>query len=268
VYIPLQQTTWHDIDLRQLADDIDHSIKSWPDSKLFDAFYKKLFENGRFDLRESFVTDKYVLAGKFAELLKIYSNRSASILSIGVGTGVVEASLIKDGWKVDLQEVQETSIKYFKHNYPDLLKQTKIYSSLDLNDIPTESYDVVICSIVTYACELEIVRKILSAVGRILKRGGAFIWCDVPLTWQEIYQYAKFWLYNHLYNVPYERNGIFWGEKRSISVWHKLAKEAGFSLLDQVYLHAQTRDFIRPPHYFGTAFSKDIAEQIAVYKKL
>ncbi|MDR1365605.1 MAG: class I SAM-dependent methyltransferase [Holosporales bacterium] len=268
MHISLQQTSWHDIDLVQLADNIGHNVKSWPDSRLFDAFYKKLFENGRLDLRESFVANKHALADKFAELLGIYSNRNASILSIGVGTGIIEAHMIKSGWKVDLQEIQETSIEYFRHNHQDLLGQTKIYSSYDLSDIPTESYDVIICSIVTYACKLEIVRKILAAVGKILKRGGAFIWCDVPLTWQEIYQYTKFWLYNHLYNVPYKRNGIFWGEKRSISVWHKLAKEAGLSLLDQTYLHTQTRDFIRPPHYFGTAFGKDIAEQIAVYKKL
>ncbi|MDR1475409.1 MAG: class I SAM-dependent methyltransferase [Holosporales bacterium] len=266
--IPLQQTQWHGIDLVRLAADIGHDFRKLPDGRFFEAFYNKLFANGqKLELSQSFVENKRELAHKFGQLLDKCSTRDASILSVGVGPGVAEAYLINDGWKVDLQECQKTSIEYFIHAYKNLLYQARIYYSEDMTDIDSEKYHVVICSIMSHHLSLDIVEKVLASVRRILKPDGVFIWCDIPLTWHELYQYSKFYIYNHLYRVPYERNGIFWGWKRSISVWHNLAKQNGFDLLEQVYLDSKTREFINPPHYFGTAFGKNIAEQITVYKK-
>lgn len=262
INLPFYQSCWHGIDLMTLQKGKYSNSKKVADSILYEDLYEAL-KVRKFALSASWVEDKIKLSEWIKKIILEYKPKTSSILSVGCGLGIVEEELIKDGFKIDLQECQSSSLEFAKNRLKN--KNVKFIISEDLSACNTNSYNVVMAITSTYCLDEATLEKFLQSVARILKKDGVFIWYETCLTWQDIWQYVKTRIYSHIYHNG-KQNGILWGWKRSLPAQTKLASKYGFYLDKSFYLTSTNECLENPRIIFGVPLGENLIWQTGVYK--
>ena len=121
---PFFQTQWQNISLLDIAKQKKIDPNTVAASDFYEAFYDQFDESGyNFDI--DWIRIKQAQTDKMRYFInkKLSANSNARFLSIGVGTGFVEESLLNEGFKIDLQECQPVSLNYLRKK-KFLLKNT------------------------------------------------------------------------------------------------------------------------------------------------
>lgn len=122
----------------------------------------------------------------FREIKKLIKPiKGKVIVDLGCGNGILSKDLYNLGAKVIAVDLSEEWIKICKNNYKESERLSfKLSSAEDVSFIKTKSVDVVILNMVLLNVDtLKKVESIFKEVGRILKKGGIFIFSDLhPIT--------------------------------------------------------------------------------------
>lgn len=258
--IPLYQTEWFGINLRDVAKKLGHPLTEVAGPDVYHEIYHRLLTRQEASLSTQWIEKKHQLSQWILSFLRKKQLDNASILSIGCGLGIVEQPLIKEGLKIDLQECQDLSISYLKKNHPKDFEKTNFIFSSDLKEIPDSSYDVVMAVTSTYCLTDETLLNFLTSVHRILKKQGIFVWYETALTVQDIVTYIRSILANH------DENGILWGWKRSLKNLQTLAKENQLHFLESYYFDSFNSE-VTPGKILGIPYNSSVVWQMEVFKK-
>jgi hypothetical protein len=215
--IRFYQTTWNGIDLVALSRSLGHPISELPNSRFYEAYYKKISQNS---LSEDWKNKKGYQTEWLKKQIDLYGDNRKPTLSIGAGTAIVEIPLIKSGYNIHLQECQKESLSLFGGEG----LTTCYYGGLNL--IPQNEYNTITSIAMMYALDDNQLKNFFQSCATILKPGGTLILLDTSLSWREIYSHLRNWRYA-------AHNYLLWGFKRSVPHFLKLAK--GFELLSQEY---------------------------------
>ncbi|MBT5953198.1 class I SAM-dependent methyltransferase [bacterium] len=237
--VPLYQTQWQGILLSDIAKEKGISPRKIASTDFYEAFYKKL-ELTNFSFDPSWKKKKKKLSNFVLQYLKplISKNPSATILSLGAGTGIVEEDLLKAGFKIDLHETQTTSLNYLKTkniNFNEFISQ-------DLSSFESDSYDLIMAFSISYCFSYEDYETLFKEVFRILKKGGLLImWDPSP----EIHSSKFHMLFCKIIRklrqntkqilLQKASHEVFWGWLRQGSLHKKLAQNAGLKVNDSFY---------------------------------
>lgn len=258
--LPFFQQRWFDIDLEELSDSLNLDSSKVGEENLYKGVYESLERGNYSGISEEYLNNKKDLAKLLENLLNQYQSKEKTSLSVGCGLGVVESELLQKGYKIDLQECQSLSLRYLEKNSPDILEHVRIIISNTLEKIPTHAYNTVMAITSSYCLKEEILELFFSDIERILKPHGVFIFYEASLTWREIFNYIKQRLLRRK-NV-----GIFFGWKRSLTRFHKIAQSKRFLIEREIFLDRSNRE-VQSKKLAGVFLNPNVTWQLLVYKK-
>ncbi|MGV8948017.1 MAG: class I SAM-dependent methyltransferase [Candidatus Paracaedibacter sp.] len=263
--IPFYQSSWLGINLLDLAKDIGHDTKQIVGPNFFSAFYQTVLSKTKSGPNKLWLEKKSNLSKWLMNFLTQNSQNKSSILSVGCGFGVVEIPLIQKGLRVDLQECQTHSIQYMQKNHPDIFEKTSFILSVDLSNIPSNSYDVVLSITSTYCLDQQTLLSFLEAVKRILKKGGIFIWYDTVLSIEDIVCYAKSTIRHIVVRDKSQQDLVLWGWKRSLRHQSLRANSKGLELIQTFYFDKDNSVMV-PSKFMGLPYGQSLSWQMGIYR--
>lgn len=223
----LYQTEWNNVNLKAISRELHMPQESIAASDFYDAFYKKLSLNG-FCFDEGWLEEKKKTSELIKRVLKKIEkentgicNKNMNIISLGCGTGVVECGLIEEGYKVELQECQSHSLGYL---YKNGISPQRIWITKDLEEIPQNSYDVVIIVFILYVFDAGGVYEFLEKARKLLKTNGRMIIVEGLGQLDSMLAYCK------QRSIGKKNNGVFWGYLRNLYALRKLIRKAGLGI--------------------------------------
>jgi len=237
---PLFQTQWQNISLLDIAEQKKIDPNTVMASDFYEAFYDQFDESGyNFDI--DWIRIKQAQTDKMRNFInkKLSDNCNARFLSIGVGTGFIEETLLNEGFKIDLQECQPVSLNYLRKKKVPF----KEYITSDLSILPQEEYDVIFAFTISYCFGYDDYQAFLKSIYALLKKGGQLILFDPninrprrPLIKYVLYpvERVKQWLREYRSTSSYTK-GVFWGWLRHSYLHRVLAKRAGFYLKSEFF---------------------------------
>ena len=236
----LFQTQWQNIGLLDIAKEKSIELQRVAASDFYEAFYGQL-EKSDYNFDINWVRIKQSQTNKMRNFIneKLSENRHARFLSIGVGTGFVEETLLNDGIKIDLQECQPISLNYLRKKKVPF----KEYITSDLSILPQEEYDAVFAFNVSYCFSYDDYRALLRSIYGLLIKGGQLILFDPninrprrPLIKYVLYpiERVKQWLRDYR-STSFYTKGVFWGWLRHSYLHRVLAQKAGFYLKSEFF---------------------------------
>ncbi len=258
--IELYQSHWFNVDLQELASCYKHPLNKVADEKIYQGIYEHLLYNNFKFVSQGWLNKKNALSNYLSEFFENNGLKHSKILSVGCGLGTVEKTLIQKGFKIDLQECQDISIKYLQNNFPEDFKKTNFINSIDLKEINDQSYNVAMAITSTYCLSDQILTNFLKSVHRIIDRNGFFIWYETALSFNDIFNFLKMKIRN---NKP---TGILWGWKRSLNTLIRKALKNGFKLVNSCYLDENNK-VMYPRKFIFFPIGKNVAWQMMVFKK-
>ncbi len=254
------QTKWHGIDICDIAEQNNHNFDNLANSEIYKSLYEKMALRKDFSITADFVEEKEKLSSWLFDKLKDNQYQKSNILSLGCGLGLIELELFKKGIRVDLQESQEISIEYIKRFHIDKFKDFNFICSQDLSNIDDGKYDVVLAITCSYCLDRATMKHFLEGVNRVLKDKGIFIWYDTSLSFSNMIR-------NIYYNFRKTKHaGVFWGWKRSIPFWIKMARDQGFSV-ESVSFFDEKNNVVFPRKLFNIPFRNIGKWQAIILKK-
>ena len=237
---PLFENQWQNISLLDIAEQKKIDPNTVAASDFYEAFYGKLDKSGyNFDI--DWIREKQALTHEMRKIIneKLSKNRHARFLSIGVGTGFVEETLLNDGINIDLQECQPVSLNYLRKRKVPF----KEYITSDLSILPQEEYDVVFAFNVSYCFAYDDYQALLKSIYGLLIKGGQLILFDPninrprrPLIKYVLYpvERVKKWFRDYRFTSFYTKS-VFWGWLRHSYLHRVLAQKAGFYLKSEFF---------------------------------
>ena len=144
---PLFQTQWQNISLLDIAEQKKIDPNTVAASDFYEAFYDQ-FDESDYNFDDDWIKIKQAQTDKMRNFInkKLSANSNARFLSIGVGTGFVEETLLNEGFKIDLQECQPVSLNYLRGKKVPF----KEYITSDLSILPQEEYDTIFAFNISY----------------------------------------------------------------------------------------------------------------------
>ncbi len=249
--IPFYQLTWNGVDLKALAQDINHPTNQVPTPAFYDAYYAKV--NASPDLiGQDWKERKQKNQSHWLKTqLDAYAGKSAKSISIGAGFGLIELPLIEDGYQIELYDFQSSSFDHL------CMQDKTTCHSGSWDDLPDSTYDICFTMATTYAFDEPTFKDFAAMAQRILKPGGVCMIMDTSIGWQEIY--------GQLRNFKnYEKNYMLWGYKRSLARWASSFKR--FEVLEQRY-YARGMNEINVRTFLGVPYNTVPHRQYMALKK-
>ena len=237
---PLFQTQWQNISILDIAEQKKIDPNTVAASDFYEAFYDQFDKSGyNFDL--DWIRIKQAQTHKMRNFIneKLIENRNARFLSIGVGTGLVEETLLDEGIRIDLQECQPVSLNYLRGKKVSF----KEYITSDLSILPQEEYDTIFAFNISYCFSYDDYRAFLKSIYGLLIKGGQLILFDPninrprrPLIKYVLYPVKKVkqWIKNYR-DTSFYTKGVFWGWLRYSYLHRVLAQKAGFYLKSEFF---------------------------------
>jgi 2-polyprenyl-3-methyl-5-hydroxy-6-metoxy-1,4-benzoquinol methylase len=223
---PCYQTELQGLSLLDIVQKKNIPIDKIAASDFYSAFYEGL-EESKFDIEPIWIAHKK----ETSKLLRNYlpKDKDATILSIGAGIGIVEEDLLKEGFPIELQECQPSSLNYLKSKN---VKFNKIICS-DLSTI-SKKYDLIYTISTSYCFEYNKYQQFLKQIHKLLNHNGEFIICEcIP---NKYFITPK--LINPLKRLIKKLLGIkikpqvFWGWFRHPKLHISLCLKAGFKEIE------------------------------------
>ena len=143
-------------------------------------------------------------------------------------------------------------------------KKSSFILSEDLSDIPSDTYDVVLSVTSTYCLNHQTLLNFLSAVKRILKKRGVFIWYDTILSLEDVINYIKSTIRHLLPGGKSDQKGVLWGWKRSLSDQSSLAQLEGLTWGENYYFD-KNNSLISPSKLMGLPHGNLLSWQAGIY---
>lgn len=245
--IPFYQEQWNGINLRQLAEEIGQDPNILPSAKFYEAYYQRVGHK----IEQSWLEHKQKQSEWLLRILGEFAHKSAVMLSVGAGTGIVEKPLLKKGMNIDLQDCQGSSFHIFGVD-----NLTNCFSK-SLAEFEEQSYDVIFCVAVTYAMSDFELANFAKHVKRLLKPRGIFIILDTPLSWRDCYVYWR----NYKF---FQENYMLWGYKRNIQHWKRLMKQ--LHLINEGFYNDEMHLIVKKT-FLGLPIQSNAKWQMGVFQK-
>lgn len=234
----LYQEEWHGIPFKSF---VKTSATKLADASFYGSLYEVFFKKYK---RPEELDPKWLefkmQAVKLLEERKGFEKK-ASILSIGCGLGVMEKSLIDEGYSnLEITEVSEAPLKWLApHVSPDKVHIGFFPDCIAANKL----YDFIYLSTVEYCFDQDQLISFLKTVAKRLKPGGVCLLISVSFEsagsfiWPRMKDLIKL----ILAKVGLKKRGQFFGYIRDRSDFHNAMAAAGFKQLNDGLLEKKTR---------------------------
>ena len=121
------------------------------------------------DKKSNFYYKEYI---RYDAILKKIPETTQKVLDLGCGDGFLSCRIAEKGYQVTSFDLSLNRLKRFKEQ-AERLNIQQIEGDIANVDLPTESFDLIVCSEVIE--HLPNYKEVLSEVWRLLKKGGYFI---------------------------------------------------------------------------------------------
>jgi len=172
--ILLEQTEWQGIKLREVAGADRREI---PGGTFYDNFYKTLRDQKGLEnldagwLRQKRSVSRWIET-RFLEPMKQRIGDDFKILSLGVGLGIVEVPWLENGYRVDLQECQKSSLEAVAQRFPNAT--IYIGNAMEI-PCPSAAYDLIVMNALDYVFDRKAYETLLHEAARLLRSGGILL---------------------------------------------------------------------------------------------
>ena len=121
------------------------------------------------DKKSNFYYKEYI---RYDAILKRIPKGTQNVLDLGCGDGFLSYRMAEQGYQVTSMDLSLNRLKRFKEQ-ADRLNIKQIEGDISKVDLPSESFDLIVCSEVIE--HLPNYKEVLTEVWRLLKKGGHFI---------------------------------------------------------------------------------------------
>jgi len=121
------------------------------------------------DKKSNFYYKEYI---RYDAILKRIPSKTRTVLDLGCGDGFLSCRIAERGYQVTSVDLSSNRLKRFKEQ-ADRLNIQQIVSDIAKVDLPSESFDLIVCSEVIE--HLPNYKDVLAEVWRLLKKEGHFI---------------------------------------------------------------------------------------------
>ena len=121
------------------------------------------------DKKSNFYYKEYI---RYDAILKRIPKGTQNVLDLGCGDGFLSYRMAEQGYQVTSMDLSLNRLKRFKEQ-ADRLNIKQIEGDISKVDLPSESFDLIVCSEVIE--HLPDYKDVLVEVWRLLKKGGHFI---------------------------------------------------------------------------------------------
>lgn len=223
----IYEKEWLSISLKNISNE---HIKKIPNTSFYDSFYKAFMKNS-LKLDNGWVEYKRAVSDWIEQTILAEKQQSAKhplkILSLAVGTGLIEEGWIKKGYDVYLQECQGVSLELIKKSCPEV----KILIC-DARSIPCEdnAYHIVVFVTLDYVFDRKGYIELLQEIKRLLCPGGTTVcYCVSNITFKTALSELKRKVFHK------KIKGIPWGYARTVAEHIKLGSNVGL-IPQKIYL--------------------------------
>ncbi|GJQ50991.1 MAG: hypothetical protein HKUEN01_33770 [Candidatus Kuenenia stuttgartiensis] len=223
----LYEENWLNIPLQGVTEGSGEKVA---DASFYNSFYKTFIEKDA-KLEQGWVEYKMAVSDWIEKTILAQAQHAVKsplkILSLGVGTGLIEKEWISKGYDVHLQECQETSLEIIKNCYPEI----KTYIC-DARSIPSadSTYHVVVFVTLDYVFDRKGYTELLQEIKRLLCPGGTTVcYCVSNMTYKTILSSIKRKIFLK------KSGGIPWGYARTVREHIRLGTCVGL-IPQKIYL--------------------------------
>lgn len=222
--VPFYQESWHGISLEDLQAKYGRNVSETSNDVLYGMFYEIFRQNG-YNYSPEFYANKMRAKERIREFL--FTNEAQThknkILSVGSGLGLIEESLIAEGFDIDLQECNNESFDFIRQK--GIISHNRLIVSSDLKKISSDIYDIIYIHNVGYSLKPKDLFSLIKDCKRILKEDGTlYITGDGSYYW------------TLLKTLFFPHRGILWGWRRPWWTTVLYGKLAGFQSVTHTFL--------------------------------
>jgi 2-polyprenyl-3-methyl-5-hydroxy-6-metoxy-1,4-benzoquinol methylase len=222
------QSQWHGINFKSFA---KLSEKQMAESKFYEKFYKIFFEKFETynDLDSKWIREKLACIQILEKSKKF--NKTAKILSIGCGIGIIEKELItQHGFSnIEVTEVSMQPLKWLKKYLP----LNKMHVGFFPECIPAENtYDFIFLSGIEYVFDDKDLLKLLTDVNKLLNKSGECVLLSVSHIKSGIIYNIIRTLRRYKNSIMNAEKGQFWGYARNTQELSRIITKSGFRIIE------------------------------------
>lgn len=238
----LWQKDWNGISLVDIAEAKGLNPSRLAAEDFYGFFYENLKMNG-YKFSEDFLHDKAFarefINGAIEEYIEDTGIGNPKILSLGCGTGIIEEELLSK-YDIELQECQESSFDYLHKKGKSASRE---WVTVDLSEIPENTYDIVYAFSIMYSFEDEDYKNFVKNASKLLSANGRLIIVDVSETYNNVIKTSMKLLVKRLLKqfVPSINEfayGIKWGYIRAKREHERLLKEGNVIVYRRDFLYS------------------------------
>ena len=222
------QNQWHGIKFKSFS---KLSEKNMADSNFYENFYEKFFQKFESynDLDSKWVREKLACIQILEKSSKF--NKTAKILSIGCGIGIIEKELItQQGFSnIEVTEVSKQPFKWLTKFLP----LNKMHIGFFPECISAENtYDFIFLSGIEYVFDDKGLLKLLVDVNKSLNKSGECILLSASHIKSGMIYNIKRTLRRFKHSIIYAGKRQFWGYARNSHEISKIITKSGFSIIE------------------------------------
>ena len=242
----IYQRQWHGINFNSFAEISENHMAG---SKFYEKFYETFFKKFKSydDLDKLWVKEKLDCIQILEKSKKF--NKTAKILSIGCGIGIIEKELIKKGFSnIEVTEVAAQPLVWLKEYLP----ANKMHIGFFPECISKKkTYDFIYLSGIEYVFNDEDLVNFLVSVNKYLNISGECILLSSSHIKSGILYNIRRALSRFKNSIIYFKKRQFWGYARTSNKLKRLIIKAGFKVIDD-----GRDDFALPGVYWAILIKK------------
>lgn len=221
----LYQVEWHDINFEEVS---EMSPKHFPGNDFYQNFYSVF--NQRYKNISDLSPDWLKLKLNAAEIVnrELAKTGSSSVLSLGVGLGVIEGALLDaQRYKIFIQEVAPEALRFIKLRVP----ADKTFIGAFPECIPNGVvFDAIILGGIEYLYNNDELSQLVEDARALLKPNGSLILISWSYYEINLYNIFKYYLKEALISMGfYNKKLQLWGYERTQNELKLLVESVGFA---------------------------------------